>query len=309
MQSSMRWLVLVGLVGITACQTKKVVKDDDDDDDRPRHARKESSAEGTKAPAFKLAGSTFKKGDTIGATFDGTLRAPEGQKYWIALVDASQGDDVYGDWHYLKSGVSEDRLVADKLGDYEVRLYDLYPETKNKVLSRQRVSVVECRAATDCPGTGPACEQGKCVGAGSSPVPIEPAGPNDFAPDGWPVVMPPPGSSAPTTAEWNAVPREVTVKGSSTLRCETKVVREWLRVSCHANTVGVPVAVRHAPAFGQQAFTYVADTQVASVVVQMIQGKTYTADFTWESPDIGTRATYTLTATWVNGRPYASFNL
>lgn len=299
------WLVAVALTW-AGCETKKAVRDDDDEPRRSKHDTEEPAAA---PPSFKLSGTTVKVGETIVATFDKTLRSPDGQQFWITLVDPAEPDTTHGDWHYLKNGVSEDRILANKAGEYEIRLYDLFPKTKDKVLARQRVSVVECRAATDCPGAGPLCEAGKCVGAGSSPVPIEPVDPSAMAADGWPVVIPPPGSNAPTTAEWNAVPREVTVKGSSTLRCETKMVREWLRVSCHANTVGVPVAVKHTPAFGQQAFTYVADTQVASVVVQMIDGKTYTADFTWESPDVGTRAVFTLTATWVNGRPNAHFNI
>lgn len=250
----------------------------------------------------------MKTNGTIGVTFDAPLRAPEGQQYWITLVDASQPDSTYGAWHYLKNGVTEDQLAAGAPGEYEVRFYDLHPRTKDKVLTRQHVSVVECVAASDCPGAGPLCDRGRCVGAGSSPVPITPAGPNDFLADGWPAVIPPPGSSAPSTAEWAAVPREVTVKGSSGLKCETKVVREWLRVSCHANSLGVPVTVTHRPAFGQQAFTFVAEGSVASVVVQMIPGKTYTADFSWTGPDTGT-STYTLTATWINGRPNAAFNV
>src|SRR5262245_55218249 len=37
---------------------------------------------------------------------------------------------------------------------------------------------------------------------------------------------------APTLEEWNTLKKEVTVKGSSALRCETKIIREYLRVSC-----------------------------------------------------------------------------
>ena len=134
---------------------------------------------------------------------------------------------------------------------------------------------------SDCPGTGPICETGKCSGAGSSPVPIDEASNDELAADGWPPKFPPPASSAPTIAEWNAVTREVTVWGSSALKCETKMVREWLRISCRANHLGVPLAVSHQPAFGQQALRFVAEGSVASVVLQMSPGKDYDATFTW----------------------------
>jgi hypothetical protein len=165
---------------------------------------------------------------------------------------------------------------------------------------------VECAEDSDCPGTGPVCEAGKCVGAGSSPVPIEESSPNDLAADGWPQTFPPPGSSAPSVAEWNAVPREVTVWGSSALRCETKMVREWLRISCRANHLGVPIAVSHEPAFGQQALKFVAEGQVASVVLQMIPGKNYDATFTWSSPN-SEHVAQTVTIRWNQGRPAGRF--
>lgn len=41
-------------------------------------------------------------------------------------------------------------------------------------------------------------------------------------------------SKPPTVAEWNGV-GEITVRHSTPLGCETKLVREWLRVSCRSD--------------------------------------------------------------------------
>lgn len=331
-------LSLFALVLVVAgCDSKTKVsrdRDDDADEERPKKKAKDDKPAGSAGPSsdtsaatgspvgqaqnrevpvagggptFTLKTAKFKPKDTIELAFDRPLIAPAGQQYWVTLVGADQPDTTFGAWHYLKSGVTSGTLVADQPGDYEVRFYDLHPQTKYKVLTRQRVSVVECAQASDCPGAGPLCENGKCVGAGSSPVPIEEASPNDYAADGWPQVLAPPGSKAPTTEEWAAVPREVTVRGSSGLKCETKVVREWLRVSCRANSLGVPVTVTHAPAYGQQAFTFVSPGSVTSAVLQLIPGKAYSADFSWGSPDLGT-STFTMTLRWINGRPNAAFN-
>jgi hypothetical protein len=53
-------------------------------------------------------------------------------------------------------------------------------------------------------------------------------------------------SAVPTMGEWKAQTREVTVTGSSKLNCETKMVREWLRVSCRGKNSdgGKPVSVK-----------------------------------------------------------------
>lgn len=57
--------------------------------------------------------------------------------------------------------------------------------------------------------------------------------------DGLPAIIPPPNSTVPTIAEWDAAPWEITVSRSTPLGCETKMVREWLRVSCRdENTDG-----------------------------------------------------------------------
>ena len=338
MKNSACWVWLALALALTGCDSNKSkpsTDDESEEDDKPSKRSKKPTGSSTASasnavtiapgtppetkptlvpveagppPSFKLGATSFKLNETISLTFDRPLVAPEGQQYWITLVDPNAPDTTYGAWHYLKSAVTEDKLVAAELGDFEVRFYDLHPQTKYKVLTRQRISIVECRQVSDCPGSGPLCEAGRCVGAGSSPVPIEPVEDGELGPDGWPVIIPPVGSKAPSVAEWQAVPKEVTVRGSGALKCETKMLREWLRINCKANSMGVPVAMEHNPAYGQQAFKFVAEGSVASAVLQMIPTKNYSADFTWASVDLGS-TTYTVTISWNNGRPIGAFNL
>lgn len=111
---------------------------------------------------------------------------------------------------------------------------------------------------------------------GGAPVP---GAPGELAPDGLPVVIPAPGSPPPTVGEWDAEPKEVTVKGSSANNCETKMVREWLRVSCRKGAK-TPKSVATTQTHGYQAYVGMFGDK-ASVVVQVVKGKMYVARYTW----------------------------
>jgi hypothetical protein len=91
-----------------------------------------------------------------------------------------------------------------------------------------------------------------------------------------------PGRSAvPTLEEWNAVTKEVNVKGSSALQCETKMLREWLRVSCRGknDTGGTPVSViTEKGGFGAYLF---ASGGVTSIVLPFVEGIDATFRFAW----------------------------
>jgi hypothetical protein len=101
--------------------------------------------------------------------------------------------------------------------------------------------------------------------------------------DGLPVVIPAPGSAPPSVAEWDAVTREVTVAGSSALHCQTKMLREWLRVSCVKHANDAPYDVTSVRTDGQEAHVFKSPGAVTSVVVQVVRGKEYRAHFTWSS--------------------------
>jgi len=149
---------------------------------------------------------------------------------------------------------------------------------------------------------------------GTTPQPVatpQPAAhvadPNQMAADGLPVEIPEPGSKPPTVAEWNSVTREVRVAGSTPRNCETKMLREWLRVSCRQADGSLPPSnVKTLSSDGQQAFVGMFGT-TASAVVQVIRGKSYRALYGW-----GTGASAvasTLVVNWPAGvaRPTIAF--
>ncbi len=105
-------------------------------------------------------------------------------------------------------------------------------------------------------------------------------------------------SPVPTLAEWNAQTREVTVKGSSALRCETKMVREWLRVSCRDknDTGGAPAAVRVTQGAGPGVFT-LSGGGVVSLVLPIAEGTVVSAVFSW------TDKSHRLGVAWPKGSP------
>ena len=107
-----------------------------------------------------------------------------------------------------------------------------------------------------------------------------------------------PGRSAiPSIEEWNGV-GEVTVKGSSALNCETKMVREWLRVSCRGknDTGGTPTTVRITK--GGKPGTYVYHVGgVTSLITPFVNGVHLEAAFSW------TDKSHKLVVDWPNGAP------
>ena len=178
-----------------------------------------------------------------------------------------------------------------------------------------------CSKDTDCKGDR-VCASGQCVEqptkepgkqGGANQIPngnpqsltpgnnAAPGGAVAYANDGLPAEIPPPGSKPPSVEEWNAVPREVTVRGSSKLGCETKMLREWLRSSCRTNKEnGTPFMVDTFPSAGQQAFKFVGNG-VASVVVQVIRGREFHADYIWDNG--GAHRGATLNVKWSSDQP------
>ena len=159
-------------------------------------------------------------------------------------------------------------------------------------------------------------EQMKNCGAGAvaptmPPMPVAPpspiAPPPAIAP---PAVAPPPtttgprrtagNSTVPTLAEWDAVTKEVSVRGSSSLNCETKMVREWLRVSCRGkiNPGGAPVSVQILNGGGRgNAFVLSRTGEVTSLVMRFNPGTNLEAMFTWETRQ------QKFTSFWPRGAP------
>jgi hypothetical protein len=116
-----------------------------------------------------------------------------------------------------------------------------------------------------------------------------------------PTVQPAVGgrSSVPTIDEWNAVTKEVAVRGSSALNCETKMVREWLRVSCRGknDSGGEPTGVTLQSGGGRGDDFVFTGNGVASLVVRFVEGVDLKANFTW------TDKRHTLHVFWPRGAP------
>lgn len=93
--------------------------------------------------------------------------------------------------------------------------------------------------------------------------------------------LPPGRSSVPTLDEWNATTKEVTVKGSSALGCETKMIREYLRVLCRGknDTGGVPKHIVLQKGIVENHIFV--DREIVSLVVPYVEGINATFVFTW----------------------------
>jgi hypothetical protein len=130
------------------------------------------------------------------------------------------------------------------------------------------------------------------------------ADPYARGPDGLPAVIPSTRSKVPTTAEWDAVPKEINVARSTPLNCETKMEREWLRVSCRGknNTGGTPTGVTKGGGCAGDTFVFTGNG-VTSLVTPVLAGHVCETDFTWSDK------TQKLVVSWPNGvsRPTISF--
>jgi hypothetical protein len=106
-------------------------------------------------------------------------------------------------------------------------------------------------------------------------------------------------SAVPTVEEWSGV-GEVTVKGSSALGCETKQVREWIRISCRGKSKsgGTPtgVTVDRGDKNKGDVFKFVSGG-IVSLVFPFADGTDFAATFTW------TDGSHQMVASWPHGSP------
>jgi hypothetical protein len=109
--------------------------------------------------------------------------------------------------------------------------------------------------------------------------------------------LPPGRSPIPSLAEYAAA-REVTVKGSTALHCETKMIREWLRVRCSDkdDTGGAPTAVTVTRGGGET--LVFAAAGVTSVITPVLPGTDFEAVFSW------TDKAHHLVVKWARGAPH-----
>jgi hypothetical protein len=107
--------------------------------------------------------------------------------------------------------------------------------------------------------------------------------------------MPEGRSVPPTLDEWNTMKKEVTVKGSSALKCETKIVREYLRVSCRDKVTpeGTPTGIKLGKG-GREALVF-AHGGITSLIVPYVEGIDFEAVFSW------TQKSHKLVIKWPKG--------
>jgi hypothetical protein len=109
----------------------------------------------------------------------------------------------------------------------------------------------------------------------------------------------PQGASTPvpTPQEWDAV-GEVTVKGSSALSCETKMIRDWFRAACRGknDTGGRPTTVKVVAGRLPGTFEY-AVGGVTSLVTPFMDGTHLEAVFSW------TDKSHKLVLDWPKDKP------
>ena len=109
--------------------------------------------------------------------------------------------------------------------------------------------------------------------------------------------LPPGRTPVPSIAEYTAA-REVTVKGSSALHCETKMVREWLRLTCRGknDTGGTPTTVAVYRGGRGETIAFAAGG-VTSLITPVLEGTDFDAKFSW------TDKSHPLVIKWPRGTP------
>jgi hypothetical protein len=110
-----------------------------------------------------------------------------------------------------------------------------------------------------------------------------------------PPTLPAGRSPAPTLAEWARM-KEITVKGSSALKCETKILREYLRIACRGKVdpEGTPKGIKIIKGGRGEALIY-EGADMISLIVPYLEGTDLEAVFSWSAKS------HKLVAKWPRG--------
>jgi hypothetical protein len=113
-----------------------------------------------------------------------------------------------------------------------------------------------------------------------------------------PTDLPAGRSPVPDPKEW-ATAKEITVKGSTALGCETKIIREWFRVSCHGKNDkgGTPTAIKITKGGGHPDQYIFVTADISSLVFPYTEGIDFEANFGW------TDKSHKLVVKWPKGAP------
>jgi hypothetical protein len=116
----------IALFGLTGCKKLKATQED---------------SEATPAVALAIDKATASVGEPVAVRFGRSLTPPSGQQYWLSLAPTGSPDSEWGEWHYVASGASADKLTPNTAGSFEVRLHDLYPRHGHGVIGRAKLTV------------------------------------------------------------------------------------------------------------------------------------------------------------------------
>jgi hypothetical protein len=91
---------------------------------------------------FMLAATTAQAGEEIEITFPVAMKAVNGEKFWITVVQKGAGDSSYGTWSYVPDGARTMQFkMPTAVGDYEIRLHANYPRLSTNVVHRAPIRV------------------------------------------------------------------------------------------------------------------------------------------------------------------------
>jgi len=95
---------------------------------RPTPLREENAEGESPEVSFTLDQDTIAEGEAPVVTFSQPLAPKEGERYWMAVVDAEAGASEIGERQFLDVGAESVELkVPEGPGTYQVRLHDGYP--------------------------------------------------------------------------------------------------------------------------------------------------------------------------------------
>ncbi|NUP06072.1 MAG: DUF5339 domain-containing protein [Polyangiaceae bacterium] len=297
LRSSLLCLVMLSFTA-TGCdmlsgdKSKKSAKDDDDDDDKPKKKKKKKDDDDTKASASSSAGevktdATASGDPTAASTATGTATAT-GTTTSGTMAPA-------GCEAYFKA---LDCMVTKVPAQSQQQMKDGFEQAKSsmKQIPADMAANV-CKQALD--GMQESLKTMGCATGGTESTPPMTGTPPPPPPPVATSTTPGGKSAVPTAEEWAAQTKEIGVLNSTKLNCESKQVREWIRVSCKGknDTGGTPTAVSVTKGGGRgDDFTF-ASNGVASLVYRWYEGQLLEADFKW------TDKTKTLVVAWPRGAP------
>ena len=101
-----------------------------------------SAKSGPKNERFMLPGKVARVGEEVEITFPAPMKAADGEKYWITIVQKGAADTAYGVYAYVPDGARTMQFEMPKqAGDYEIRLHANYPRLSTNPVHRAAIRV------------------------------------------------------------------------------------------------------------------------------------------------------------------------